>query len=148
MKRYCLNQEVISAIDDCRIIQLPQIVDDRGNLTFVEAGRSTPFIIRGVYWIYNMPGAEVRGGHANKKSQEFFISLSGSFDVVLDDVENTKVLSLNHPSFSLYVPNMIWHRLENFSTNAICLILTSLPYSEEDYLRDYELFIRYKETKR
>ena len=138
----------MTTIDNCRIIQLPKITDVRGNLTFVEAGRPIPFIIRRVYWIYDVPGGEVRGGHAHKKLQEFTISLSGSFDVVLDDGKDTKIFSLNRPYFGLYAPSMIWHRVENFSTNAVCLVLASLPYYEEYYLRDYGLFVSYKETER
>ncbi len=88
-----------------------------------------------------MPGGESRGGHAYKELQEFFVALSGSFDVVLDDGKERKAISLNRSYFGLYVPNMIWRHLENFSTNAVCMILASLPYSESDYVRDYQSFI-------
>ena len=128
-------------VADCRIIDLPKLVDDRGNLSVVEIGRPVPFIIRRVYWIYDVPGGETRGGHAYKTLQEFMIALSGSFDVVLDDGGQRKVVSLNRSYFGLYVPNMIWRYLENFSTNAVCMILASLPYSEEDYIRDYKGYL-------
>lgn len=131
----------MSTIHDTRIIQLPKIPDERGNLTFIEAGRPVPFVIQRTYWIYDVPGGEVRGGHAYKELQEFFVALSGSFDVVLDDGKERKVVSLNRSYFGLYVPNMIWRHLENFSTNTVCLILASLPYSANDYIRDYESYL-------
>lgn len=132
-------------IHDCKIIDLPKIHDPRGNLSFVENGRPMPFVIRRVYWIYDVPGGEVRGGHAYKELQEFFIAISGSFDVVLNDGQNTKIETLNRAYSGLYVPNMIWRRLENFSTNAVCLILASMPYKEDDYSRDFKIF---QEAKR
>lgn len=128
-------------VNDCRIIQLPKIIDPRGNLTFIEGERHVPFKINRAYWIYDVPGGETRGGHAYRELQEFIISLSGSFDVVLDSGDNKKIFSLNRSYFGLYVPNMIWRHMENFSTNAVCLILASLPYSEEDYVRDYKEFL-------
>ena len=131
----------MSTIHDTRIIQLPKIPDERGNLTFIEPGRPVPFVIQRTYWIYDVPGGEVRGGHAYKELQEFFVALSGSFDVVLDDGDERKVVSLNRSYFGLYVPNMIWRHLENFSTNTVCLILASLPYSANDYIRDYESYL-------
>jgi hypothetical protein len=131
-------------IDKCRIIELPKIADPRGNLTFVEGGRHIPFIIERVFWIYDSPGGERRGGHAHKELQEFFVSLSGSFDVVLDDGHNKKTVTLNRSYYGLYVPNMIWRHLENFSSNSACLVLASHPYIEKDYLRDYELFLMMK----
>ncbi len=133
------------SIHDCKIIDLPKIHDPRGNLSFVENGRPAPFVIRRVYWIYDVPGGEVRGGHAYKELQEVFIALSGSFDVVLNDGQSTRNVTLNRSYFGLYVPNMIWRRLENFSTNAVCLILASMPYNEDDYLRDFKIF---QEAKR
>ena len=131
----------MSTIHDTRIVQLPKIPDHRGNLTFIEAGRPIPFVIQRSYWIYDVPGGEVRGGHAYHELQEFFVALSGSFDVVLDDGKERKIVSLNRSYFGLYVPNMIWRHLENFSTNSVCLILASLPYSSDDYIRDYELYL-------
>jgi hypothetical protein len=129
-------------IDNCKIIDLPKIHDDRGNLSFIEADRPVPFVIQRTYWIYDVPGGEVRGGHAYRELQEFFVALSGSFDVVLDDGKARKTVSLNRSYFGLYVPNMIWRHLENFATNSVCLILASLPYSKEDYIRDYELYLK------
>ena len=128
------------SIHDCKIIDFPKITDPRGNLSFVENGRPVPFVIQRAYWIYDVPGGEVRGGHAYKELHEFFIALSGSFDVILNDGQNTRVLTLNRSYSGLYVPSMIWRRLENFSTNAVCLILASMPYNEDDYLRDFKIF--------
>lgn len=131
----------MNCLNDCRTISLPKINDDRGNLSFIEAGRPVPFVIQRTYWIYDVPGGEVRGGHAYRELQEFFVALSGSFDVVLDDGKERKVVSLNRSYFGLYVPNMIWRHLENFSTNSVCLIMASLPYSQNDYIRDYESYL-------
>jgi dTDP-4-dehydrorhamnose 3,5-epimerase-like enzyme len=136
------NNELMG-LQKCRLMDLPKILDDRGNLSFIESGRPVPFLIQRVYWIYDVPGGETRGGHAYKTLQEFFVALSGSFDVVLDDGRNRKGVSLNRSYFGLYVPNMIWRNLENFSTNAVCMILASKHYSEEDYFRDYKYFIEH-----
>ena len=132
------------SIHDCKIMNIPKINDPRGNLSFIESGRPVPFAIRRVYWMYDVPGGEVRGGHAYKELQEFFVALSGSFDVVLNDGQNTKVVPLNRSYFGLWLPNMIWRRLENFSTNAVCLILASMPYTEDDYFRNFKIFQKAK----
>lgn len=132
------------SIHDCKIMNISKINDPRGNLSFIESGRPVPFAIRRIYWIYDVPGGEVRGGHAYKELQEFIVSLSGSFDVVLNDGQNTKVVPLNRSYFGLWLPNMIWRRLENFSTNAVCLILASMPYTEDDYFRDFKIFQKAK----
>jgi dTDP-4-dehydrorhamnose 3,5-epimerase-like enzyme len=131
------ESELNSAI---RIIQLPKFLDDRGNLTFIEGERHIPFKILRTYWIYDVPGGEIRGGHAYKTLQEFIVAISGSFDVVLDDGRERKVFSLNRSYYGLYVPNMIWRQLENFSTNALCIILASDDYHAEDYIYDYQEF--------
>jgi dTDP-4-dehydrorhamnose 3,5-epimerase-like enzyme len=126
----------------CRIITLPKIVDVRGNLSYVEGGRHIPFVIRRAYWIYDVPGGVLRGGHAYHKLEEFIIAASGSFNVVVDDGSERQVVQLNRSHFGLYVPSLVWRQIENFSSNSVTLILGSLPYSEEDYLRDYEAFAR------
>ncbi len=130
------------SVYDVAIIQFPKILDDRGNLTFVEANRHIPFRIARVYWIYDVPGGESRGSHAYRELQEVIISLSGSFEVFLDDGMAQKTVMLNRAYYGLYVPNMIWRRMLNFSTNAVALVLASLPYSVEDYIRDYPEFQR------
>ena len=125
----------------CRIIDLPRINDPRGNLTFIEGNRHVPFRIRRAYWIYDVPGGEVRGGHSYKTLEEIIIAVSGSFDVIVDDGAGGKCYSLNRSYYGLYVPNMIWRNLENFSTNSLCLILASDIYCESDYIRDYGEFL-------
>jgi dTDP-4-dehydrorhamnose 3,5-epimerase-like enzyme len=134
-----------TTVSDCKILALPTVRDQRGSLTFIEAGRPVPFVIRRAYWIYDVPGGEVRGGHAYRRLQEVLVSLSGSFDVVLDDGRTSRVYTLNRSFCGLYVPPMIWRRIENVSTNAVCLILASLPYDPADYVRDYGRFVRCKE---
>ncbi len=129
-------------VTNCKIIELPKILDERGNLTFVEGERHIPFEIRRAFWIYDVPGGEKRGGHAYRRLQEFVISLSGSFDVIVDDGRDRKTFSLNRSYYGLYIPAMIWRHMENFSTNGVSLVLASLPYSEEDYIRDYELYTK------
>ncbi|MGE4287759.1 MAG: FdtA/QdtA family cupin domain-containing protein [Salinivirgaceae bacterium] len=123
-----------------KIIELPKIPDDRGNLTFIEGENHIPFSIERTYWIYDVPGGEVRGGHAYHKLNELIVALSGSFDVVLDDGREKRTFSLNRSYYGLYVPKMMWRQVENFSTNALALILASGPYDEGDYIRDYEQF--------
>lgn len=131
-----------STVEDCRTLTLPKIVDPRGNLTFVEARRHVPFDIRRAYWIYDVPGGEVRGGHAYRELDELLISLSGSFDVVVDDGRDKRLVSLNRSYYGLVLPRMIWRHLQNFSTNSVCLILASAAYDERDYVRDYDEFRR------
>jgi dTDP-4-dehydrorhamnose 3,5-epimerase-like enzyme len=127
-------------INDVKFIELPKFLDERGNLSFIEGNNHIPFKIERTYMIYDVPGGEIRGGHAYIKLNEFIVALSGSFDIVLDDGKEKKTYSLNRSYFGLYIPNMIWRSLENFSTNALCMILASEKYDEEDYLRDYDDF--------
>ena len=123
-----------------QLIQLPKITDPRGNLSFFESNKHIPFEIKRTYWIYDVPGGEIRGSHAFKESQEFIVALSGSFDVVLHDGKEETRYSLNRSYFGLYVPNLIWRRLENFSTNSLALIVSSVFYDEKDYIRDFSDF--------
>ncbi|MFH0866497.1 MAG: FdtA/QdtA family cupin domain-containing protein [Bacteroidota bacterium] len=123
-----------------KIIQLPKIPDARGNLTFIEELNHIPFEIKRCYWIYDVPGGEMRGGHAYKKLNEFIVALSGSFDVILNDGKERKCYSLNRSYFGLFVPEMIWRSLENFSTNSLCLIMASGKYDESDYIRNFDEF--------
>ena len=125
-----------------RLIDLPKILDERGNLSYVEQNNHIPFEIKRVYWIYDVPGGEVRGGHAYKTLNEFIIALSGSFDVVLHDGKEEIKFSLNRSYYGLYVPKMFWRRLENFSTNSLCLILSSDYFNKHDYIRDFKEFKR------
>lgn len=115
-------------------------MDDRGNLSFVEQEKHIPFKIIRSYWIYDVPGGEVRGGHAYKENQEFIVALSGSFDVVLDDGKERKTYSLNRSYYGLYIPQGIWRQMQNFSTNSLALILASTPYDTDDYIHEYAEF--------
>lgn len=125
------------------IINLPKIGDRRGNLSFIEgAGKHVPFVIRRTYWIYDVPGGEVRGGHAYRENCEFVVALSGSFDVVLHDGRQEYRYHLNRSYYGLYVPRMMWRSMENFSTNSLALVLSSTDYSEADYIRDFNQFIQ------
>lgn len=123
-----------------KIITLPQLLDERGNLTFIESDGIVPFEIKRTHWIYDVPGGEFRGSHAYKKNQEFIIALSGSFDVILHDGEVEKKYSLNRSYHGLYVPQMIWRSMDNFSTNALALVLSSETYNARDYIWDFEEF--------
>lgn len=127
------------SVDACRLINLPKITDARGNLSFLEAGRPVPNMVRRVCWVYDVPGGESYGGQAYAHTQEFVIALSGSFDVCVDDGVNQRIISLNRSYFGLYIPRMIWSRLENFSTNSVCLITSSRP-DKGDCFTTYEAF--------
>ena len=127
-----------------QIINLPKFLDARGNLSFVEQEKHIPFVIKRAYWIYDVPGGECRGGHAYRNNEEFIISLSGSFDVVLNDGTERKVFSLNRSYHGLYVPKGLWREMENFSTNSLALILSSTDYDAQDYIRDYDEFLKLK----
>lgn len=126
--------------DKVQIIQLPKILDKRGNLSVIEELKNIPFKIERTYWIYDVPGGEARGGHAYKENREFIVALSGSFDVILDDGKERKTYSLNRSYYGLYVPKGIWREMNNFSTNSLALILASTPYDAEDYIYDYKQF--------
>ena len=125
------------------IINLPKIVDERGNLTFIEEENHIPFKIKRVYWIYDVPGGQKRGGHAFKKQQEFIVALSGSFDVVVDNGTEQQTFSLNRSYYGLYIPNGLWREMNNFSTNSLALVLSSTEFSEEDYIRDYQNYLQW-----
>jgi hypothetical protein len=127
--------------DEIRIINLPKIEDDRGNLSFIEEETHIPFKIKRLYWVYDVPGGECRGSHAFKDSEEFIVALSGSFDIVLHDGIEERKFSLNRSYYGLYLPRMIWRKIENFSTNSLALILSSVPYNEGDYIRDFNQFL-------
>ncbi len=133
-------------IDDVKLINLPKILDPRGNLSFIEEENHIPFKIERTYWIYDVPGGQVRGGHAFKKQQELIVALSGSFDVCLNDGLSDKIFSLNRSYYGLYIPAGLWRRMENFSTNALAMVLTSTKFSENDYLRDYNDFLKYRQV--
>jgi hypothetical protein len=128
------------------LIDLPKFLDLRGNLSFIEEDTHLPFKIRRVYWIYDVPGGEHRGGHAFKETEELIVALSGSFDVVIRDIEKEYRFNLNRSYFGVLVPKMMWRMLENFSTNSLALIIASTDYSAGDYIRNFEEF-RYLKTR-
>ncbi|MFA5044456.1 MAG: FdtA/QdtA family cupin domain-containing protein [Paludibacter sp.] len=123
-----------------QIIELPKINDSRGNLSFIEAESHVPFSIKRTYWIYDVPGGESRGGHAYFENEEFIVALSGSFDVVLNDGEKDMLFHLNRSYYGIYVPKMLWRKMENFSTNSLALVLSSTSYNTVDYIYDYSKF--------
>ena len=131
-------------ISDIKIVELPKILDERGNLSVIEEEKDVPFKIQRSYWIYDVPGGEHRGGHAYKQNCEFIVALSGSFDVILDDGKERKTFSLNRSYYGLYVPKGLWRELDNFSTNSLALILSSTKYDANDYIRDFNEFLKYK----
>jgi hypothetical protein len=131
-----------------QIISLPKIVDKRGNLSFFENENQIPFEIARTYWIYDVPGGELRGSHAFREQQEFIIALSGSFDVVLHDGEEEQRFVLNRSYYGLYVPKMYWRKIENFSTNSLALIVSDKSYDEGDYIRDFEEFKRLRNERK
>jgi dTDP-4-dehydrorhamnose 3,5-epimerase-like enzyme len=124
-----------------KLINLPKIEDERGNLSFIEEQHHVPFKIKRTYWIYDVPGGEIRGSHAYKESEEFVVAISGSFDVVLHDGKEEKKYSLNRSYYGVYVPRLVWRKLENFSTNSLALILSSTSFDENDYIRDFQEFL-------
>ena len=128
------------SVDDCRVIELPRITDPRGNLTFIEAGEHVPFEIQRVYYLYDVPGGESRGGHAHRELEQVIIAMSGSFDVLLDDGRNQRRVSLNRSYYGLYMPTMIWRELVNFSSGSVCTVLASRHYEPKDYFYDYDTF--------
>lgn len=129
-------------VSDTKLIDLPKILDKRGNLSIIEELKNIPFKIERTYWIYDVPGGEARGGHAYKENQEFIVALSGSFDVILDDGKEKKIFSLNRSYYGLYVPKGLWREMNNFSTNSLALVLASTPFNAGDYIYDYSEFIK------
>lgn len=128
---------------EARIIDLPKIADPRGNLTVAEGMKDVPFGVARVYWVYDVPGGESRGGHAHKHCREFIVAVSGSFTVTLDDGKERNTVLLNHPYQGLLVETGVWRTLEDHSSGAVCLVLASDPFCEEDYIRDYGEFLKY-----
>lgn len=126
------------------IIQLPKFLDARGNLSFVENFKQVPFEIKRTYWLYDVPGGECRGGHAYRENEEFIIALSGAFDVTVDDGKEKRTFTLNRSYYGLYIPKGLWREMENFSSNAFALEFGSTVYNEQDYIRDYDVFLNLK----
>lgn len=132
-------------MEGSRIIELPKFLDARGNLSFAQNNTQIPFEIKRTYWLYDVPGGESRGGHAYRETEEFVIALSGSFDVIVDDGMEKKTFHMNRSYYGLYVPKGMWREMDNFSTNSLALEFASTNYNPEDYIRDYDEFLKLKE---
>ncbi len=136
--------ESSSRISDVKLINLPKIEDPRGNLSFLEELNHIPFKINRSYWIYDVPGGQVRGGHSFMIQEEFIIAISGSFDLVVDDGQNSQTFSLNRSYHGIYIPAGIWRQMENFSTNSVAVVLSSTTFDPNDYIREYDDFLNFK----
>jgi len=132
---------------DNNIIELPKITDPRGNLTVAEANKNVPFDIKRTYWVYDVPGGECRGGHAHKQCLEFIVAVSGSFHVTLDNGKEKTTYLLNHPWQGLLVDTGVWRTLDDFSSGAVCMVLASEKFEEEDYIREYDDYLKYMENE-
>jgi dTDP-4-dehydrorhamnose 3,5-epimerase-like enzyme len=131
----------------CKIIKLPRVQDYRGNLTYIESGRHVPFDIKRTYYLYDVPGGASRAAHGHKRLHQLMVAMSGSFDVTLDDGNNVKKFHLNRSYFGLYIPPMMWRDLDNFSSGAVCMVLASDYYDEEEYIRSYNNFKKLTQSK-
>lgn len=129
---------------NCKIIELPKFLDARGNLSFAEQNNHIPFEIKRTYWIYDVPGGENRGGHAYRDTEEFIIAISGGFDVIVNDGKERKTFTLNRSYYGLYIPKGVWREITNFSTNSLALEFASTVYNPDDYIRDYNEYIKLK----
>lgn len=134
----------VSDIHHCNVVELSKIHNLAGNITIIQNGKHQPFNIRRVYYLYDVPGGSERGGHAHKTLYQLIVAASGSFDVILDDATNKKIVELNRPYYGLLVVPGIWREIVNFSSGSICLVLASSKYEQEDYVRDYSVFQKYK----
>ena len=123
------------------LLNLPKILDERGNLSFIQEGKQIPFPMKRVYWIYDVPGGELRGSHAFKETDELIVALSGSFDVVLHNGKEELKYQLNRSYYALYLPRLTWRKLDNFSTNSLAMVIASREYNEADYIRDFDQFL-------
>lgn len=132
-------------MEEPKIIELPKFLDARGNLSFAQNNTHIPFEIKRTYWLYDVPGGESRGGHAYRETEEFVIALSGSFDVIVNDGKEKRTFHLNRSYYGLYIPKGIWREMDNFSTNSLALEFASTNYNPEDYIRDYNEYLKLKE---
>ncbi len=130
------------SLQQCKVIELPKILDNRGNLTFMESSRHIPFGIKRVYYLYDIPGGALRGGHAHLNLSQFIIAASGSFTVHTDNGRQKEDFYMNRSYYGLYIPTMTWREIDNFSSGSVCLVLASEYYNEDDYIRDYDEFIK------
>ena len=131
---------------DCSVIDISKVHKDSGNITVVENSQNIPFDVKRIYYLYDVPGGETRGGHAHYELEQFIIAASGSFDIIVDDGTNRKRVSLNRPNLALHVVPGLWRELDNFSSGSISLVLASHTYEESDYIRDYNTFLEYAKS--
>jgi dTDP-4-dehydrorhamnose 3,5-epimerase-like enzyme len=142
-----MAEVVRPSVEDCEVLTVPKVEDRRGSLSFVEHGSALPFDVVRVFHIYDIPGGRSRGQHAHRECHEFLVAASGSFRVQMDDTRQTKTVELRRPDYGLHLPPGIWAGEKDFSSGAVCLVLTSHPYEEEDYIRDYEEYEEYVEQR-
>ena len=133
-----------NSIDDCQVIDLSKIHRKSGNITVVENGNNVPFDVKRIYYLYDVPAGESRGGHAHYELEQYIIAASGSFDVILDDGEKRKIITLNRPHMALHIVPGLWRELDNFSSGSICMVMASHKFDEKDYIRDYNKFKKWK----
>lgn len=133
-----------TTVFDCTLLELPKNHSEKGNITAVNNGLEVPFHIQRVYYLYDVPGGEARGGHAHRDLQQLIVAASGSFDLTVDDGKVKRTFQLNRPYQGVFMPAGLWRELNNFSSGSICLVLASIPYSETDYIRDYQEFLNFK----
>lgn len=133
-----------TTVFDCSIMDVSKVHNDTGNITVIENGINIPFDVKRVYYLYDIPGGETRGGHAHYELEQYLIAASGSFDVILDDGKNRRIVTLNRPNFALHIVPGLWRELDNFSSGSISLVLASHEYDESDYIRDYSEFLKNK----
>jgi hypothetical protein len=131
---------IVSDIHSCNVVELTKVHNRAGNITIIQNGTHQPFNIKRIYYLYDIPSGSERGGHAHKALFQLIVAASGSFDVILDDGRNKKIIQMNRPNFGLLVVPGIWREIVNFSSGAICLVLASEKYNETDYIRDYSVF--------
>jgi dTDP-4-dehydrorhamnose 3,5-epimerase-like enzyme len=136
-----------SSVYNCNVIQLPKVHNPAGNITVIENNVQIPFDVKRVYYLYDIPSGETRGGHAHYELRQLIVAASGSFDVLVDDGKNKKIVTLNRPDYGLLIVPGIWRELINFSSGAICLVLASDIYTEKDYIRDYSEFVDFKKKR-
>lgn len=133
-----------NTVFDCSIINLSKIQNKAGNITVLENGKNLPFDVKRIYYLYDIPGGEARGGHAHYELEQYIIAASGSFNITLDDGMNRKTIFLSRPNFALHIVPGLWREIDNFSSGSICMVLASIEYSEKDYIRKYEEFLKFK----
>jgi len=134
-----------NTVFDCSIIDCFKVHNKAGNITVFENGKNTPFNVKRIYYLYDVPGGESRGGHAHYELEQFIVAASGSFDVILDDGNNKKTVTLNRPNLAFHIVPGLWRELNNFSSGSICMVLASDKYDEADYIRNYEDFLKFKD---